>query len=93
VRTVFSAVEELLQGGGKEVRELLGLSFLPALHDAASWRSFDSGAFDRFLGPKTKCLWAQLDGLWKTSIKLDLLDRSVLEEEVTTWRIVRQTLR
>ena len=44
------------------------------------------------LGPETKRLWAELEAIWRTSVKLDLQDRTVLEGEILISRIVRQTL-
>jgi len=33
-----------------------------------------------------------LNAVWRTSVKLDLLDRSVLEAEVLAYRIAQQVL-
>ncbi len=92
VHAAFDQMEEFLRDGSQEVRELVALGFLETLHDVASAKPYGSEAFVRFLGPRTRHVWAGLDAIWRISIRLDLADRSVLEAEVLAWRILRQSL-
>jgi hypothetical protein len=81
-------MEEFLSNGGPEIRDMLAIEVFESLQNAES--SSDSDSFARFLGPQTKRLWAELQAIWKTSVKLDLRDRTVLEGEVLMSRILRQ---
>jgi len=92
VHAAFDQMEEFLRDGSQEVRDLVALGFLETLHDVASAKPYGSEAFVRFLGPRTRHVWAGLDAIWRISIRLDLADRSVLEAEVLAWRILRQSL-
>jgi signal transduction histidine kinase len=92
VRAAFAQMEKFLRDGSQEVRNLVGLGFLGTLHNLASWKSYGSEAFVRFLGPETRRVWAGLEAVWRASVKLDLSDRTTLEAEVLLWRIVRQGL-
>ena len=67
---------------------MVAIAMFESLQNAGS--SSDSDSFARFLGPETKRLWAELQAIWKTSVKLDLQDRTVLEGEVLMSRILRQ---
>jgi len=91
VRAVFQSIEELLRKGGREVREP-GLGFLQSLQEAASPKPCGIESFVQFFGPETSRLWTELNAIWRTSIKLDALDRSVLEAEVLAYRISQQVL-
>jgi len=81
-------MEEFLSKAGPEIRDMVAIEMFESLQNAES--SSDSDSFARFLGPETKRLWAELQAIWKTSIKLDLQDRTVLEGEVLMSRILRQ---
>lgn len=91
LRAVLQSVEEVLRSGGREVREP-GLRFLQSLQEAASSRPCGFEALVQFFGPQTSRLWTELNAIWRTSVKLDLLDRSVLEAEVLAYRISQQVL-
>ncbi len=54
VRAAFAQMEKFLRDGSQEVRNLVGLGFLETLHNLASWKSYGSEAFVRFLGPETR---------------------------------------
>lgn len=92
VRALFRSIEELLGKGGRELREP-GLDFLRSLQEIASPKACGIEAFVQFFGPETSRLWMELNMIWRTSIKLDALDRSVLEAEVLGYRISQQVLR
>jgi hypothetical protein len=91
LRAVLQSVEEVLRNGGREVREP-GLRFLQSLQEAVSQKACGIEAFVEFFGPQTGRLWTELNAVWRTSVKLDLLDRSVLEAEVLAYRISQQVL-
>lgn len=93
VHAAFGQMEKFLRDGSQEVRELIGLGFLETLHNVASWKSYGSEAFVRFLGPETGRVWAELEALWRASVRLDLSERTTLEAEVLIWRMIRQSLR
>jgi len=92
VHAAFDQMEEFLRDGSQEVRDLVALGFLETLHDVASAKPYGSEAFVRFFGPQTRHVWAVLDAIWRTSLRLDMAGRSVLEAEVLAWRILRQSL-
>ena len=73
---------------GPDFRDMVAIEMFESLQNAES--SSDSDSLARFLGPETKRLWAELQAIWKTSVKLDLQDRTVLEGEVLMARILRQ---
>ena len=88
VRSAFDRMEEFLSKAGPEIRDMVAIEMFESLQNAES--SSDSDSLARFLGPETKRLWAELQAIWKTSVKLDLQDRTVLEGEVLMARILRQ---
>jgi hypothetical protein len=88
VHATCDRMEEFLSKGGPEIRDMVTIEMFESLQNAES--SSDSDSFARFLGPETKRLWAKLQAIWKTSVKLDLQDRTVLEGEVLMSRILRQ---
>jgi len=87
VHAACDRMEEFLSKAGPEIRDMVAIEMFESLQNAES--SSDS-AFAPFLGPETKRLWAELQAIWKTSVKLDLQDRTVLEGEVLMSRILRQ---
>ena len=91
VRLALQSIEELLREGGREVRES-GLGFLQSLREAASPKPCGVEALVEFFGPETSRLWMESNAIWRTSLKLDALDRSVLEAEVLAYRISQQVL-
>ena len=91
VRAVFRSMEEWLRNEGREFREV-GLNFLQSLQEIASLKGCGIEAFVQFFGPEASRLWMELNAIWRTSIKLDALDRSVLEAEVLGYRISQQVL-
>jgi hypothetical protein len=82
----WDRVEEFLSRAGSEIRDMLALEMLERFQNAGYPSGGDS--FARFLGPEVQRLWAELQAIWKTSIMLDLQDRTVLEGEVLISRIV-----
>ena len=88
VHAACDRMEEFLSKAGPEIRDMVAIEMFESLQNAES--SSDSDSFARFLGPETKRLWAELQAIWKTSLKLDLQDRTVLEGEVLMSRILRQ---
>jgi len=90
VRAAFDRMEEFLTTRGQGNRDRLAVDVLEAVENDALYESFGSEAFARFLGPETKRLWAELHAIWKTSLRLDLQDRAVLEGEVLISRIAWQ---
>ncbi|HKN36955.1 MAG TPA: hypothetical protein VJX16_27230 [Terriglobales bacterium] len=88
VRAAFELIERFLTDGTAEVRELAALGFLETLQTAASWKPYGSDAFGRFLRPESRDVWNKLDMI--SGLNLD--DCGVLEGEVLTWRLVRQSL-
>jgi hypothetical protein len=91
VRIAFQSIEDLLREGGREVRES-GLGFLQSLQEIASPKLCGIEALVEFFGPETRRLWVESNAIWRTSIKLDALDRSVLEAEVLAYRISQHVL-
>lgn len=81
-------MEEFLSNTGTEIRDIIAIEMLESFPNA----EYPSGSdtFAQFLGPETKHLWVELQAIWKTSVKLDLQDRTVLEGEVLISRILRQ---
>ena len=88
VRAACDRSEEFLSNTGTEIRDIIAIEMLESFPNA----EYPSGSdtFAQFLGPETKHLWVELQAIWKTSIKLDLQDRTVLEGEVLISRILRQ---
>jgi hypothetical protein len=93
VRSAFGQMEKFLREGTQEVREFVGLGFLGTLHNLASWKSYGSEVFVRFLGLETRRIWEELEAVWRSSVRLDLSERTTLEAEVLLWRIVQRSLR
>src|SRR5206468_11819298 len=88
VHAACDRMEEFLSKAGPEIRDMVAIEMFESLQNAES--SADSDSYARFLGPQTKRLWAELQAIWETSVKLDLQDRTVLEAEVLMSRILRQ---
>ena len=88
VHAACDRMEEFLSKADPEIRDMVAIEMFESLQNADSWS--DSDSFARFLGPETKHLWAELQAIWRTSVKLDLQDRTVLEAEVLMSRILRQ---
>jgi hypothetical protein len=88
VRAACDRVEEFLSNAGTEIRDIVAMEMLESFPNAESPSGSDT--FAQFLGPETKRLWVELQAIWKTSVKLDLQDRTVLEGEVSISRILRQ---
>jgi hypothetical protein len=88
LRAACDRVEEFLSDTGTEIRDIVAIEMLESVPNAGY--PSDTDTFDQFLGPKTKRLWVELQAIWKTSVKLDLQDRTVLEGEVLISRILRQ---
>jgi hypothetical protein len=88
VRAACDRVEEFLSNTGMEIRDIVAIEMLESFPNAEY--SGGSDTFAQLLGPKTKRLWVELQAIWKTSVKLDLKDRTVLGGEVLISRILRQ---
>ena len=88
VRAACDRVEEFLSHAGKEVRDRLAIEIFESIQNDL----YPSGSetLARFLGPETKRLWAEVQAIWRTSVKLDLQDRTVLEGEVLISHIIRE---
>lgn len=85
LQAAFDRLEELLTGENPDLRDWV-TGFLQALQDVTSWSSQDGEPFLRFMGERTRHVWATLD-----TIRLDLADCSILEAEVLMWRVVHPT--
>jgi len=85
VHAACDRVEEFLSKAGPEIRNMLAIEMFESLQNARS--PYGSDTFAGCLGPETKRLWAELQATWRTSVKLDLQDRTVLEAEVLISRI------
>jgi hypothetical protein len=92
VRAAFDRMEEFLTTRGQGDRDRIAIELLEAVQNVALYEGFGNEAFAGFLGPETKRMWAELDAIWKTSLRLDLQDRTVLEGEVLISRIARQSI-
>jgi len=70
VGSVFQIMERLLAEGGQETSDLIGLGFFETLQCFASWRPYGNKVFERFLGPRSKRVWLELQSAWadKTSL-------------------------
>ena len=90
VHAACDRVEEFLSNAGTEVRDMLAIEMFESFQNAEYPYSGDT--FAGRLGPETKRLWAELEAIWRTSVKLDLQHRTVLEGEILISRIVRQNL-
>ena len=88
VHATCDRMEEFLSKAGPDFRGMVAIEMFESLQNAES--SSDNDSLARFLGPETKRLWAELQAIWKTSVKLDLQGRTVLEGEVLMSRILRQ---
>ncbi|HST12782.1 MAG TPA: hypothetical protein VLL05_20565 [Terriglobales bacterium] len=82
LQSAFDRLEEYLSGGNQVLRDW-AMGFLQALQDVVSWSSQDGEPFLRFMGDRTRHVWATLD-----TIRHDLADCSILEAEVLMWRVV-----
>jgi hypothetical protein len=85
MQAAFDRLEEFLTGENPALRDWV-TGFLQALQDVASWSSQDGESFLRFMGERTRHVWATLD-----TIRQDLADCSILEAEVLMWRVVHPT--
>jgi hypothetical protein len=85
LQSAFDRLEEYLSGGNQVLRDW-AMGFLQALQDVVSWSSQDGEPFLRFMGDRTRHVWATLD-----TIRHDLADCSILEAEVLMWRVVHPT--
>jgi hypothetical protein len=88
VRAACDRVEEFLSHAGKEVRDMLAIEIFESIQN--DLYSSGSETLARFLGPETKRLCAEVQAIWRTSVKLDLQDRTVLEGEALISHILRQ---
>ena len=79
-------LEEFLKQSGPEIRDLLAVEMFESFQNTEYPCSSDIGR----LGPETKRLFAEIQAIWKTSVELDLQDRTVLEGEILISHIVRQ---
>jgi hypothetical protein len=82
VQTAFERLEELLSEDDPEVQAWVA-GFLQTLQDVALWGPDGGHAIVRFLGVRTRHMWATLD-----AIRFDLAGCSILEAEVLMWRVV-----
>jgi hypothetical protein len=85
LQAAFDRLEELLADENPHLRDWV-TGFLQALQEVTSWNSQDVEPFLRFMGERTRHVWATLD-----TIRLDLADCSILEAEVLMWRVVHPT--
>jgi hypothetical protein len=85
IQAAFDRIEEFLTGENPALRDWVR-GFLQALQDVASWSSQDGEPFLRFMGERTRHVWATLD-----TIRQDLADCSILEAEILMWRVVHPT--
>jgi len=90
VHAACDRLEEFLSNAGTEVRDMVVVEMFESFQNAEY--PFGGDTFAGCLGPETKRLWAELETIWRTSVKLDLQERTVLEGEVLISRIVRQNL-
>jgi hypothetical protein len=82
VQAAFDRVEEFLNLSEPEIRAWVA-GFFQTLQDIASWGRESSDVFLRFLGARSRHVWATLD-----AIRSDLAECSILEAEVLMWRVV-----
>jgi hypothetical protein len=85
IQAAFDRIEDFLTGENPELRDWV-TGFLQALQEVACWRPQDGEEFLRFMGDRTRHVWATLD-----TIRQDLADCSILEAEVLMWRVVHPT--
>ncbi len=64
VQHAFDLMEYLLRNGNHGVRELVVIGFLEDLQNFASQQTFGKEAFVRFLGPKSREAWDELERSW-----------------------------
>jgi len=88
VHAACDRLEEFLSKAGTEARDMVAVEMFESFQNV----EYPCGSDTWCLGPETKRLWAELEAIWRTSVKLDLQDRTVLEGEILISRIVRQTL-
>ncbi len=88
VHAACDRLEEFLSNAGTEIRDVVAVEMFESFQNA----EYPYGGDTWCLGPETKRLRAELEAIWRTSVKLDLQDRTVLEGEVLMSRIVRQNL-
>ncbi len=85
VNAACDRVEEFLSRAGTEIRDMVAMGMFEMFQNAEY--PYGSDTFTWCLGPETERLWAELQAIWKASVKLDLQDRTVLEGELLIARI------
>jgi hypothetical protein len=63
-RRIFQFLEQQLLGADEETRNLIGLGFFETLQCVASWRHGGNRVYEQFLGPISKEIWIDLQGMW-----------------------------
>jgi hypothetical protein len=85
LQAAFDRLEEFFTGESTDLRNW-ATGFLQALQEVSSWSPQDGETFLRFMGDRTRHVWATLD-----TLRVDLADCSILEAEVLMWRVVHPT--
>lgn len=63
--SAFELAERLIASGSEEERRAAIVGFLEKVQNVASHRDHGATVFERFLGPKSRTAWAELNQLWK----------------------------
>ena len=62
---VFEAVEVFIVEGDEETKNAAALGILETLQCVASWKPFGARAFVKWLGPKSREAWAEIEEMWR----------------------------
>ena len=70
VSPAFGLAERLLVSGQEANMQAATVGFLETIQNVASHRSCGASAFERFLGPQSRKVWAELIQVWKRKSSL-----------------------
>jgi hypothetical protein len=62
---IFDLVEELVNEGNQEVRDLMTIGLLEDIRNIASHRPFGNSVFLSWLGPTSRQAWFEIEEIWR----------------------------
>ncbi|MGH7079812.1 MAG: DUF7674 family protein [Acetobacteraceae bacterium] len=65
VDAAFEVIEYFLDAGDEEVRAAASIGFLEDVQNIASHQVFGSSVFLKWLGPKSKLAWTEIEEMWR----------------------------
>lgn len=87
VQAAFDGIEEILRSGEIAAQDWVR-GCVEAVQDIVGWKESGEEVLLHYLGPETRRTWAALE-----AIRADLAESSILEAEVTMWRIAHHSVR